>query len=149
MVEPKNYNNSTCSEDASSASTLEGDCELNYAPSLKGDENEKTLQDDIEIPARNSTNKGLKRPCPKEAPSLRAKVQHLFIQFVFATLMFQLPSWQHGLMPFVIVFVFDTFLGYKVQKNSTIGGSTYLGNTPQNVGPMLVIGQCLEPNNGP
>jgi hypothetical protein len=73
----------------------------------------------------------------------------LFIQFVFATLMFQLPSWQHGLMPFVIVFVFDTFLGYKVQKNSTIGGSTYLGNTPQNVGPMLVIGQCLEPNNGP
>jgi hypothetical protein len=52
-------------------------------------------------------------------------------------------------MPFVIVFVLDTFLGYKVQKNSTIGGSTYLGNIPQNVGPMLVIGQCLEPNNGP
>jgi hypothetical protein len=44
------------------------------APSSKGDENEKTLQDDTKILARNSANKGLKRPCPKEAPSLGAKV---------------------------------------------------------------------------
>lgn len=92
MVKPKNYDNLTCLEDIGSASTPKGNRELSYAPSSKGDENEKALQDDIEILAINSANKGLKRPCPKEAPSLGTKVQHLFIHFVFATPMFQLPS---------------------------------------------------------
>jgi hypothetical protein len=79
MVEGRIDVSSNCSKDTTNASWQDNVQGLNYIPSLKGDENTNTGDEVVKILLRCSTNKPMKKPYVRGAPSLGAKVSSFFL----------------------------------------------------------------------